>query len=138
MSLTTRDYLDLQQLYARYCHAVDAMDGDGWAKCWVEDGEFRPSVGPTQGQLYKGRAQLAAFAGTRPDKYPDARIWNTNLMFTDGGDHVKGTCYGMTVDVSGDAPRVTAHYVYHDEIVQTAQGWLFRKRLPKLDIEMDR
>lgn len=138
MSLNAEDKFDLQQLYARYCHAVDAMDGARWAECWVDDGEFRPSVGPTAGQLYKGTAELAAFASSRPDNYPHARIWTCNHVFTDRGEFVHGTCYGMTVDVSGPQPVVTAHYIYDDEIVRTSSGWRFRKRFPKLDVEMKR
>lgn len=138
MALTAEDKFDLQQLYSVYCHAVDAMDGERWAECWVEDGEFRPSVGPTAGQLYKGRAALAGFAAARPDNYPQARIWTSNHVFIERDGFVQGTCYGMTVDVSGSRPKVTAHYIYDDEVVSTTAGWRFRKRTPKLDVEMAR
>jgi hypothetical protein len=138
MSLDALDRLDILDLYARYSHAVDAMDGASWIDCWVPDGEFRPSVGPTAGQLYRGHEALREFADTRPDDYPQARIWTADHVLVDHGDHVEGTCYGMTVDVSGPEPRVTAHYVYHDEIVRDGGTWRFRSRLPRIDVEAKR
>ena len=75
MALPTADRLDILELYARYSQAVDAMDGDAWIACWVADGEFSPSVGPTAGQPYIGHAALREFANTRPD-HQHGRIIN--------------------------------------------------------------
>ncbi len=132
------DRLEVLELYARYSHAVDAMDGEAWAACWTPDGEFSPSVGPTAGTLYRGHDALREFADSRPDKYPRARIWTGNHVLTPREDHVEGTCYGMTVDVSGAAPQLTAHYIYHDQIVRHDGRWLFRSRKPRLDVEVER
>ena len=138
MALSTGDRLDILDLYARYSHAADAMDGEAWITCWVQDGEFRPSVGPTAGQEYRGHVALRGFADNRPDKYPKGRIWTGNHVLTERDGYVEGTCYGMTVDVGTAAPVVTAHYIYHDEIVRTADGWRFRRRIPRLDVEAER
>lgn len=138
MSLTALDRLEILELYARYSHAVDAMDGPAWVECWVADGEFSPSVGPTAGQIYRGHNALREFADQRPDNYPRARIWTGNHVMTERDGYVEGTCYGKTVDVSGTQPRLTAHYIYHDEIVKEADKWRFRRRKPILDVEMDR
>ncbi len=138
MTLSIEDRLEIQELYARYSQTVDAMEGEAWADCWVEDGEFSPSVGPTRGTLYRGREALEEFASTRPDNYPQARIWTGNHVLTEREGFVEGRCYGMTVDVSGPAPVLTAHYVYHDEIVHEDGRWRFRSRRPRLDVEMDR
>ncbi|GAA0896202.1 nuclear transport factor 2 family protein [Pseudonocardia zijingensis] len=139
MPLSVQDRLEIQELYARYSHAVDAMDGAAWVTCWTRDGEFVPSVGPTAGTPYRGHDEIRAFADTRPDEYPQARIWTTNYVFEEKDGYVEGTCYGMTVDVSGPAPVITAHYVYHDEIVKEDDGgWRFRQRHPALDVEAKR
>ncbi len=138
MALPVADRLAILELYARYSQAVDAMDGEAWITCWVEDGEFSPSVGPTAGTPYRGHAELRQFADTRPDRYPHGRIWTGNHVLVERDGYVEGTCYGMTVDVGGDAPQVTAHYIYHDEIVRNDGQWRFRRRAPRLDVEMAR
>ena len=38
--LTTQDYIDIQQLYARYNIAIDTGDGEGWAATFTPDGVF--------------------------------------------------------------------------------------------------
>lgn len=138
MTLSALDRLEILELYARYSHAVDAMDGQAWIDCWVPDGVFSPSVGPTAGQNYRGHQALRDFANNRPDNYPRARIWTGNHVLTEKDGFVAGTCYGKTVDLSSDEPRLTAHYIYHDEIVKEGDAWRFRSRRPVIDVEIDR
>ena len=38
--LATQDYIDIQQLYARYNIAIDTGDGEGWAATFTPDGVF--------------------------------------------------------------------------------------------------
>ena len=38
--LTTQDYIDIQQLYARSNQAIDNGDGEAYAATYTEDGEF--------------------------------------------------------------------------------------------------
>ena len=56
--LPPEDWVAIQQLLARYCHAIDGGDHDGWAACFAPDGVF--AIGG--GRELAGRAQLAAFA----------------------------------------------------------------------------
>ena len=133
--LTIEDRLDLQDLYSRYSRAADEMDGPGWADCWVEDGEFTTSVGPTKGTTYRGRHELEFFASTRPDNYTRARIWTNNHVVEAKDGYVEGQCYGMTIDMSGDRPVIAAHFCYLDEIVKVDGRWKFRRRTPTLDVE---
>lgn len=39
-ALTAQDYAEIQQLYARYNFAVDAIDGEGVAAVYTPDGIF--------------------------------------------------------------------------------------------------
>ena len=56
-------------------------------------------------------------------------------MFTAAEDHVEGVCYGLVLDVSGSKPVLSAHVVYHDEIVHDGTSWRFRARRPVADVE---
>lgn len=38
--LSTADRLEIEQLYAKYNHAIDFGDGDAWAATFTADGSF--------------------------------------------------------------------------------------------------
>jgi len=38
--LSTQDYIDIQQLYARYYTAIDSGKAEAWADTFVADGVF--------------------------------------------------------------------------------------------------
>src|SRR5262245_51257381 len=39
-TLTTQDYIDIQQLYANYAHALDKGEGARFAATFITEGEF--------------------------------------------------------------------------------------------------
>ena len=51
--LTADDYVEIQQLYAQYAHALDLGDAQAWADTFTSDGVFSDA---------KGREELVAFA----------------------------------------------------------------------------
>ena len=65
-TLTPLDYIEIQQLVARYAYALDtgAQDGTGsvYASLFTPDGVF---VGGSSGRVAKGREQLAALPASR-------------------------------------------------------------------------
>lgn len=134
MPLTAEDRFAIQDLYARYCHTVDALDGEGWADCFTDDGLFVPSIGPIAGTEYRGREALARLGGD-PEREPPTRHWNNWLRLAERDDHVEGTCYAMAVEVGREQPEIVAHVVYHDELVQQDGEWRFRARRPVADLE---
>jgi len=38
--LSVEDRLDIQELFAKYCWALDLGDADAFVQCFTEDGEF--------------------------------------------------------------------------------------------------
>ena len=44
MGLSVEDQLAIQQLYARYNHAIDFGRADEWAACFTSDGVFNSSA----------------------------------------------------------------------------------------------
>ena len=116
-SLTTQDYVDIQQLYARYNHAIDSGDIEAYVALYTPDGSFN---------TYSGQDGLRTFmknrnGGTR-------RHWNTNLVITPTPEGAKGTVYLMFVDVGAKPPGITGAGKYEDTMVKTSQGWRFKKR----------
>jgi len=46
--LSTQDYIDIEQLYATYNHAIDSGDGEAWAATFTPDGTFNKFAGHDQ------------------------------------------------------------------------------------------
>lgn len=122
-TLSMQDYIDIQQLYARYAHAIDsgARNGQTWAETFTLDGTFGTNV---------GRDQLAAFAKNWHENRGGAQIqhWNSNLVITPAADGAHGSCYLMLVDKRTKPTSIMSTNQYDDTLVRTAEGWRFKKR----------
>ena len=126
-TLTAADYLEIQQLVARYSYAVDMHGGDGsaFAALFAADG----SVG-TQA---KGTAQLAAFAAeTNKDRSGPAftRHFVTNVVIKPAPGGATGRSYLVTIDgAEGDKPTTMLSGGHYDDVyVKTPQGWRIKSR----------
>lgn len=124
--LTTQDYIDIEQLYAAYNHAIDTGDGDAWAGMFTSDGSFNK---------YTGHDALVGFIKNWREKMNGAnrRHWNTNLRITSSADGASGTVLLMIVDVGTQPPSIVMTGQYTDALVKTANGWRFKSRQVKGD-----
>jgi hypothetical protein len=121
-TLTALDYLEIQQLYARYNFAIDGSDAQAYAALFVPDGSFN---------TYTGHDALVAFIKGRTNA--NLRHWNTNLMITGTPEGASASVYLMLLDVGVNPPVVTRAARYEDTLVKTADGWRFKKRSTKAD-----
>jgi len=126
-TLTASDYLELQQLVARYSYAVDMHGGDGsaYAALFASDGSL--------GTQAKGTAQLAEFAAqTNKDRSGPAftRHFVTNVVIKPAPGGATGRSYLVTLDAAEDGKPTTilsgGHY--DDVYVKTPQGWRIKSR----------
>ena len=120
--LSTQDYIDIQQLYARYYTAIDSGKGEAWADTFVPDGVFNE---------LKGRDALVNLVH---DYYRNGggstrRHWHTNLVITPTAEGATGSVYLMQVDVKARPPIIYSHSHYDDVLVKTPRGWLFKSRI---------
>ena len=119
LTFTTQDYIDIQQLYARYGQAIDSgeRNGEAWAETFTPDGVFN--------KTNTGRQQLVAFAKNWHENRGGAHIqhWNTQLVITPTADGARGSCYLMLVDSRTQPPSIMSIRKYDDVLVKTAQGW---------------
>src|SRR2546428_6419425 len=92
-SLAAQDYVEIQQLYARYNNAIDSGDAEGYAGTFAADGTFNNLT---------GHDALVGFINEWRDKRNglQRRHWNTNLTITPTPDGASGSVYLMLVDVS--------------------------------------
>jgi hypothetical protein len=116
-TLSTQDYLDIQQLYARYNWVIDAGDVEGYVALDTPDGSFNTFNGADGLRTFmKNRS-----AGTR-------RHWNSNLVIAPTAGGASGKVYLLLVDVGQKPPVISSAARYEDELVKTATGWRFKKR----------
>ncbi|MCC6959286.1 MAG: nuclear transport factor 2 family protein [Dehalococcoidia bacterium] len=126
MPLSVEDQLAIQQLYARYNHAIDSGNGAGWAATFTPEGVFVSGSG-----TFSGTEQLTGF-GTAFATRMKARHWTNNLVLEGDGTSATGACYlGLYRLTPGEQPPasllVTA--IYNDSLVKGADGeWRFTKR----------
>ncbi|HEU4690419.1 MAG TPA: nuclear transport factor 2 family protein [Vicinamibacterales bacterium] len=125
-TLTAADYIEIQQLVARYGYAVDthADNGYAYADLFTPDGVF----GKT-----KGREALAELArATQKERAGPSftRHYLTNVIIYPTPEGARGSQYLMALDVSeGGKPSSIVHGGrYEDEYVKTPAGWRFKSR----------
>jgi hypothetical protein len=123
-SLTADDYIEIQQLYARYNISIDAGDGEAYAATFTPDGVFNKMA---------GHDALAAFVRNWHDNMKGAnmRHWNTNLAIMGTPEGASGAVYLLLVDVSAKPPVITTAAKYEDQLVKTPVGWRFKNRVTK-------
>jgi hypothetical protein len=123
-ALDTADQLAIQQLYARYNHAIDSGNGAGWAGCFTAEGTFTSG-----GNTSAGTQQLTEFATGFASRLK-ARHWTNNLVIEADGDGAKGTCYLMLLRL-GDKENPTSILttaIYRDKLTRDGGDWKFSSR----------
>ncbi|MBZ5608095.1 MAG: nuclear transport factor 2 family protein [Acidobacteriia bacterium] len=125
-SFTAEDYVEIQQLYARYNNAIDSGDAEGYAATFTPDGVFN---------TFNGHDALVGFIHNWREKMGGAnrRHWNTNLLITPTPEGANGTVYLFLMDVGARPPTIGTAAKYEDQLVKTADGWRFKKRVTKAD-----
>lgn len=130
-ALTPLDYYDIEQLFSRYCHALDSANGPMFAGCFTPDGIF---VNPT-GTSSQGYERLAAVA--RPT--PDGRRGPTNNQHLMANIFVEPAPWGATgrsYVLLAQAPPIgqPQSFIneggqYWDDLVRTSDGWRIKRRV---------
>jgi hypothetical protein len=124
-ALTAQDFVEIQQLYAKYNWTLDAGDAEGYASTFTADGVFNNNVG--HDAIVKFAETFHAGLGAH------VRHWNTNLMILPTAEGAHGQVYLVLVDFANKPATIATSASYSDDLVKTAQGWRFKKRATKGD-----
>jgi hypothetical protein len=130
-ALTALDYAEIQQLYARYNWTIDSGDAEGWAAVFTPDGIF---------SRYEGHDALVKFAtdfSADPKRGAHIRHWNTNLLITPTAGGAHGQVYLSSLDFTAMPPAFLNSVAYSDDLVKTALGWRFKKRVIRNTLSID-
>lgn len=123
-SLTPADYLQIQQLVARYSYALDtgANDGLDYADLFAPGGSFGSAT---------TREQLAATARPGGGHYPRGPQfvfhYTSNHVIEASPEGATGKVYVVEID-AGDKVLIEDGGHYEDVYVKTPQGWRFKSR----------
>ena len=127
-TLDARDYIEIQQLYADYAHALDKGHGERFAATFTPDGEFT-----------RGRAAGRATEARTPLKGTDALIkmgstgggrhFTANLVVTPTPEGANGSCYLLLFNARNVPATITETAIYEDKLVKTREGWRFKTRI---------
>ncbi|MBV8463811.1 MAG: nuclear transport factor 2 family protein [Acidimicrobiales bacterium] len=125
MALDLDDHVAIQQLVARYNHAIDSGDGAAYADAFVDDG-----VLDAGGLVVEGRDALHSFAETFAASVWAPRHVATNLVIDGQGDRAELRAYVQLYSMEGDPGRqgVRASGIYHDTLVKQDGRWRFVRR----------
>ncbi len=144
MQLTPQDYIDIEQLAARYIYAVEECTNGGYdyADLYTPDGMFGVSeewgVPPEQWRFRaEGRDALAAAAGGGPDgcRPPETLLGYgihhviTAHVITPTPTGAVGKSTLLAIGVGGNPTTIEYQGGYEDVYVKTPDGWRFKSRV---------
>jgi uncharacterized protein (TIGR02246 family) len=125
MGLTIDDQLAIQQLAARYNHAIDSGDSAAFAGSFVDDGVLHAGD-----LLVEGHSALEQFGQTFHTSVRAPRHVATNLVIDGHGDEARLQAYVQMYALLGEPPRqqITASGKYDDTLVKVDGNWRFVRR----------
>jgi hypothetical protein len=136
--LSALDYIEIQQLVAKYAKAIDTCSNNGYdyADLFTPDGAFVPSFEGKPGTPIQGREKLAEVSGggSRGCKNvgwieQGVRHLYVNHIITPTAEGATGTVDMLMIGLGGDPNKIQYDGYYEDTYVRTARGWRFKQRL---------
>jgi hypothetical protein len=127
------DYIEIQELVAKYAYALDtgAENGYAYANLFTPDAVFIGMNQGDKGRSYKGREALAALArgGKRGPLY--VSHFNTTVIIEPTADGATGKVYVVIVEPGegGKPGAIVNGGHYQDSYVKTPAGWRFKQRV---------
>ncbi len=132
MALGSDDVVEMQQLYARYNHLIDAGIGEEWAALFVEEGTLDTGMGFAVDGTPAARAEFAAGV---PVMMPGGRHIATNVYVEGDGDEATGAAYLQlwVVDDENGGMKILVSGIYRDTLRRQDGRWKFVTRVLEPD-----
>jgi len=136
--LTALDYFEIQQLVAKYAHAIDTCSNNGYdyADLFTPDGAFVPSFEGKPLPPIQGRERLAEISGggsrgckNVPWIDQGVRHIYTNHVITSTAEGATGVVDMLMIGLGGDPNKIEYDGYYVDTYARTAEGWRFKQRV---------
>jgi len=147
MELTALDYIQIQQLVAKYARAIDTCSNNGYdyADLYTADGMFVPVINGDSYTGVQGRDKLAEVSGGGSKGCKNVgwikqgvRHIYVNHIITPTPEGATGTVDMMMIGLNGDPNKIAHDGYYEDLYVKTPQGWRFKRRTHHARLNGDR
>ncbi len=119
--------LAIQDLVARYAHAIDGLDPEAWAQCFTPDGVFQLGS-----QELRGRAKLRAYGEVHVREIR-CRHMTGNLLYKINGNEATGEVSVLGTLATPGGYKFFAQGRYIDRLVKHDGQWLIKHRRVDLD-----
>ena len=141
MRLTALDYIEIQQLSARYAFAIENCTNHGYdyADLYTDDGTFAVSQRwGDPGKVYaRGREALAQVDGGTPEGCRDPKTMLgygithiiVDLVITPTANGATGKCKLLALGVGGNPTTIEQQGGYQDVYVKSSRGWRIKSRV---------
>lgn len=117
------DRLGVQDLYSRYCFAMDSSDAAGMADCFTADGVF-DIVGRKR---FEGREAIKHLVANTTAQRP-RHVWVNLMIRRCAAGVADSTSYFLVINPSTGA--ITGYGEYRDESIKGPDGmWRFQNRV---------
>jgi ketosteroid isomerase-like protein len=120
--------LAIQELFARYAHAVDELDVEAWVQCFTADGVFQ--VG---NRAMRGAAALRGYAEVHVQEIR-CRHMMANFLYEIRGNEATGRCSMLATLATAGGYKIFAQGRYVDRLVKQNGQW----RIAHRKVEPDR
>ena len=121
------DKLAIQELFARYAHAIDDLDPAAWVACFIADGIFQVGT-----RAMQGAAALRGYADVHVREIR-CRHMMSNFLYTVRGDEAAGQCSMLATLATAGGYRIFAQGRYADRLVRQDGVWRIAHRKVETD-----
>jgi SnoaL-like domain len=140
-NLTAIDYIEIEQLSARYAFAIEECTNHGYdyADLYTDDGYFAVSQGwgDVGKKFAEGREALARVDGGTPEGCKDPKTMMgygithiiVDLVITPSPTGATGRSILIALGVGGNPTTVERQGGYEDVYVKTPKGWRIKSRV---------
>ena len=141
MKLTALDYIEIEQLSARYAFAIEQCTNHGYdyADLYTDDGYFAVSQewGVTGKKYAEGREALAKVDGGTPEGCKDPKTMMgygithviVDLVITPTPSGATGRSILLALGVGNSPTTIERQGGYEDVYVKTPKGWRIKARV---------
>ena len=117
----------IQELFARYAHAIDELDPEAWVQCFTPDGVFQ--VGP---RAMRGHAALRGYAEVHVREIR-CRHMIGNFLYEIKGNEATGRSSALATLATSNGYRIFAQGGYVDRLVKEGGQWRIAYRRVDID-----
>jgi hypothetical protein len=119
--------LAIQELFARYAHAIDNLDPEAWVQCFTPDGVFQVGV-----RAMRGQAALRGYADVHV-KEIRCRHMMSNFLYEIHSNEATGQCSMLATLATPSGYKIFAQGRYVDRLVKQNGQWCIAHRRVEVD-----